>query len=159
MNQELMVEHLGFAPVQFVDQVLNMVNETMYKSMTRFERIVETQAGIQETERVLLIDKGMQAIETLFEKSIDNKFDRFEIYVLKNIFDFHQENQVVLPHYKGLDINITTHEEAELDKELDLLRVKLVAVSKINKATVCKESIIGTQKRFTRSQTRIKKIE
>jgi CO dehydrogenase nickel-insertion accessory protein CooC1 len=58
MNTELMVEHLGFTPVQFVDEVLNMVNETMYKSMSRFERIVETQAGIQETEQVLLIETG-----------------------------------------------------------------------------------------------------
>jgi hypothetical protein len=70
----------------------------------------------------------MAAIETLFERTIDSKFDRFEIYVLKNIFDFHQDKQVVLPHYKGLDMNITTHEEEELDKEIDMLRVKLVAV-------------------------------
>jgi hypothetical protein len=58
MNHELMIEHLGFAPVQFVDETLNIVNETMYKCMSKFERIVESHAGVMEIERVELTHKG-----------------------------------------------------------------------------------------------------
>jgi hypothetical protein len=52
MNQELIVEHLGFAPVQFIDEIVNLVNENMYKCMSKFERIIETQAGVDEVETV-----------------------------------------------------------------------------------------------------------
>ena len=94
MNSELIVEHLGFAPIHFVDDVLNIVNQNLYKALTRFEHQVENELGVAETE------KRMQHVETLFERSIDNKFDRFELYVLNNILAIPNHKQVILPHYE-----------------------------------------------------------
>jgi hypothetical protein len=52
MNAELIVEHLGFAPVHFVDDTLNVVNQTLYKSMKHFEHQIENHLGVHETEKV-----------------------------------------------------------------------------------------------------------
>ena len=72
----------------------------------------------------------------LLEKSIDSKFDRFELYCLKNIFSFPKDLNVVLPHYQvplyifiqGYDMNVTMEEEEQLDLKIDQLRAQRVAV-------------------------------
>ena len=102
MNNELIVEHLGFAPIHFVDDVLNIVNQNLYKALTRFEHQVENELGIAETE------KRMQHVETLFERAIDSKFDRFELYVLNNILTIPNHKQVILPHYAVSLVNLRT---------------------------------------------------
>lgn len=42
-------------------------------------------------------------IETLYENSIDVHFDKFEIFVLKNIFSIPKDLDLVLPHYQVLN--------------------------------------------------------
>jgi hypothetical protein len=41
-----------------------------------------------------------------------------------------------------LDLNITTHEEVEVDKEIDLLRLKILAVFEIHLAKICQKATV-----------------
>ena len=42
----------------------------------------------------------MAAIETLLENAVDKYFDKFELFVLKNIFTIPDDVPVTLPHYE-----------------------------------------------------------
>ena len=49
-------------------------------------------------------------IESLFENAVDKNFDKFEVYVLKNIFCIPKGLDIVLPHYQvitGVGFNLT----------------------------------------------------
>ncbi len=41
----LVTEHLGFAPVSFVDDVINAINTLLYRCMNELEQVVESQLG------------------------------------------------------------------------------------------------------------------
>src|SRR4051794_16826843 len=108
-NAELVVEHLGFFPLSFVDDVFNVANDLIYQATSELERFVETEQGAgEETEQVrlgpedktvarfcmvihvvyyfcLLVNvQGIHQVETLFESAVDKNFDLFELYVLQN---------------------------------------------------------------------------
>ncbi|KAJ2998552.1 hypothetical protein HDV02_004456, partial [Globomyces sp. JEL0801] len=98
MNPDTVIEHLGFAPMQFIDQTIDITNKSLYKSMRYFETLIQDEMGVQQTE------EGMQAIETLFEQAIDSKLDRFE----------------------GLNFNLSNQEQKQLNEGLDDLRLKML---------------------------------
>ncbi|KAI8899874.1 Mis12 protein-domain-containing protein [Globomyces pollinis-pini] len=120
MNPDTVIEHLGFAPMQFIDQTIDITNKSLYKSMRYFETLIQDEMGVQQTE------EGMQAIETLFEQAIDSKLDRFEVYCLKNIFSLPPNKTVILPHYQGLNFNLSNQEQKQLNEGLDDLRLKML---------------------------------
>jgi hypothetical protein len=67
----------------------------------------------------------MACIESLFEKSIDKRFDKWEIFCLKNILTI--KKGVVLDHYKNLP-KITESDEITLDNNIDLIQKHLLSV-------------------------------
>ena len=70
----------------------------------------------------------MHKFETLLESSVDKNFDRFELYVLKNLFGVPEPVDVVLPHYEALDFEIGVEREQKLDEDLEILRRRVIAV-------------------------------
>lgn len=58
MQNELLTEHLGFAPVHFVDQVLEIVNRITYKCLSQLETVLQTELGALECEKVALPKLG-----------------------------------------------------------------------------------------------------
>lgn len=136
MSDERVTELLGFAPIHFIDETLNIANQSIYKSIAKFETKVEEFGGQNEKVNEYSSSQGIAQVETLLEKSIDSKFDRFELYCLKNIFSFPKDLNVVLPHYQvplyifiqGYDMNVTMEEEEQLDLKIDQLRAQRVAV-------------------------------
>ena len=42
----------------------------------------------------------MASIETLFENTLDKRFDRLEVFLLKNVFSISHDITRLLPHYK-----------------------------------------------------------
>jgi hypothetical protein len=50
-SAEIVIQHLKFSPISFIDETINAVNDTLYKSMTELERVVESQLG-HEAEKV-----------------------------------------------------------------------------------------------------------
>lgn len=63
-------------------------------------------------ESKLEIEEGVHQLETLLENSIDRNFDRFEIYVLRNVLSVPEElvPWVRLGHYEVSDTQIVFRE-------------------------------------------------
>ncbi|KAJ3258469.1 hypothetical protein HK103_003591 [Boothiomyces macroporosus] len=112
---EQLVEHLGFAPIHFFDKVLEIANSSLQKSLYNLEIQLEDKIGLKETQR------EMAEIESLAEQSIDARFDRFELFVLNNVFNFRKP--YILPHYQQryLSLKLKEHEEI-VDQQLAQLR-------------------------------------
>ncbi|KAG0260780.1 hypothetical protein BG011_001619 [Mortierella polycephala] len=142
--QQLLTEHFGFAPLSFVDDVINSVNNMIYQASMALQEFIES-----EMENVVAghygdmnIDpnldpkdesgKCMHKFETLLESAVDKNFDRFELYALKNIFGVPEDVDIVLPHYEALDFEIGVEREQKLDDELELLRRQVIATKSLN---------------------------
>lgn len=110
MNQkttEFLTEHFGFAPIAVIDDVINAVNEIMYKCTEAVEEyLLEQRMGSSEE-----IEVGIAKLETLLENSVDNNFDKLELYCLRNI--------LVVPRelVEGGWIRLKYHEDVELRKD------------------------------------------
>lgn len=107
---ELMTEHLQYAPLTLVDDVINSANAVLYQAMDAFETYLRettipaiptatssssaTKAfdldASNDSERDALyteLEFGMAQVETLLENAVDRNFDAFELYVLRNVFN------------------------------------------------------------------------
>ncbi|CCE65822.1 hypothetical protein TPHA_0N00420 [Tetrapisispora phaffii CBS 4417] len=83
----ILTEHLQYPPISLVDDVINAVNEIMYKCTAAMEKyLLEkstlSQNGVDYTDEIKI---GVGKLETLLEYSVDKNFDKFELYVLRNI--------------------------------------------------------------------------
>ena len=45
---ETLTEYFGFSPTEFVDDIINTVNDSLYKAMDELEKLVQTQIKDQE---------------------------------------------------------------------------------------------------------------
>ncbi|KAJ1555756.1 hypothetical protein HK405_013541 [Cladochytrium tenue] len=119
LARELLVELLGFAPTDVVDDVINSVNALLYQTIEALEDFVEDRLaahGADDDE----VERGMVAVETLLENAVDSSFDRFEVFVLSNIFKIPDAVRVTLPHYDGVEpLGIGPDEAERLDADLD----------------------------------------
>ena len=110
---ELMTEHLQYAPLTFIDDIINSANAILYQSMDAFETYLRdtvvpaipsarAPAGKKfeldasgegdETEELYReVEFGMAQVETLLENAVDRNFDAFELYVLRNVFNVTEE--------------------------------------------------------------------
>jgi kinetochore protein Mis12/MTW1 len=100
---ELMTEHLQYAPLTFIDDVINSANAILYQSMDAFENYLRdtilpsltssdkafdfAAADAQTEELTREVEFGMAQTETLLENAVDRNFDAFELYVLRNVFN------------------------------------------------------------------------
>ncbi|RPB13752.1 hypothetical protein P167DRAFT_504619, partial [Morchella conica CCBAS932] len=122
----LLTEHLRCTPLTIIDDIINTTNELLYHSVAAVETYLLTSApsslgflpppgtirdtnsdGTElysdaETEE---LEKGIHSLETLLESAVDRSFDRFEIYVLRNILTVPEDlvPWVRLAHHKNLD--------------------------------------------------------
>lgn len=115
---ELMTEHLQYAPLTLIDDVINSANAILYQSMDAFETYLrdtlipsipsststasatkkafdlDASTGEAEEEKEELykeLEFGMAQVETLLENAVDRNFDAFELYVLRNVFNVPDE--------------------------------------------------------------------
>ena len=110
---ELMTEHLQYAPLTLIDDVINSANAILYQSMDAFETYLRDTLipsiptstststkkpfdldASQDTEKEELfteLEFGMAQVETLLENAVDRNFDAFELYVLRNVFNVPEE--------------------------------------------------------------------
>ncbi|KAG0343319.1 hypothetical protein BG004_005404 [Podila humilis] len=136
-QQQLLTEHFGAAPLSFVDDVINSVNNMIYQASMALQEFIEfqlkaisqTAPGHEHIDPKLETEQGMHKFETLLESSVDKNFDRFELYALKNIFGVPKDVDIILPHYAALDFSIESEREQELDTELEDLRRQVIAVN------------------------------
>jgi kinetochore protein Mis12/MTW1 len=117
---ELMTEHLQYAPLTLIDDIINSANAILYQSMEAFETYLrdtlipclpspsssstshqtdkktfaldDTEENTQQQEQLYTeLEFGMAQVETLLENAVDRNFDAFELYVLRNVFNVPEE--------------------------------------------------------------------
>ena len=105
---ELMTEHLQYAPLTLIDDVINSANAILYQAMDAYETYLRDTLipsipsstaskskafdldAPEDSERETLfkeLEFGMAQVETLLENAVDRNFDAFELYVLRNVFN------------------------------------------------------------------------
>ncbi|GAA6064608.1 hypothetical protein JCM10212_007097 [Sporobolomyces blumeae] len=128
LKSSILTEHFRFAPESFAKGGMDLANASMYAATAKVEqslqRLVDERVegwGDQEEQ----VQRGIYRLETLLEHSIDENFDLFEIYVLRNIFTF--DNSLIpyltLPHQATLDQSLQHADNdalAEYERELKL---------------------------------------
>lgn len=87
----LMTEHLGYPPVSLLDDIINCVNDILYKCTAAMEKYLLKKSvvhGHDYSEEIMI---GVAQLETLLEHSVDRNFDRLELYVLRNVLRVPEE--------------------------------------------------------------------
>ncbi|KAJ2157610.1 hypothetical protein GGF46_004380 [Coemansia sp. RSA 552] len=126
-TQSLVVEHFGFLPISFIDEIINAANDTIYRATDALCKFVEDAQGGGEAT-----SQAINKAETLLEHAVDKNFDKFELYALRNLFNIPQglEDYMVLPH-RSSDATggpaVDAEDEDELDRELAEVRRELTA--------------------------------
>lgn len=163
----LLTEHFGFPPIVLIDEVINAVNAIMYtclKAMEEFLRKTQKElrgleSDDEENKDPDEIDIGTAKLETLLESHVDNNFDKFELYTLRNIFtvprDLVEEGWIKLKHHEGIDFNHNSEEKATMDQEIAQLTRNIkyeICLRKILILQVTKaKKVIKTLKLFQHS--------
>lgn len=102
----LLTEHLGYPPISIVDDIINAVNEIMYKCTNAMEKYLMERSIIGERDFSDEIKVGTAKLESLLENSVDKNFDKLELYVLRNILsvpsNLLEENKFRLVHHENL---------------------------------------------------------
>ncbi|KAI1369056.1 Mis12 protein-domain-containing protein [Xylaria arbuscula] len=125
---ELLTEHFGYPPVSLLDDIINSVNILAERALNSVEQgllnappaalgfkppksqdaiAAESQPPAAERAKSE-VEAGTHQLETLLCASIDRDFDKFELYVLRNIFTVRPPelcNWIRLSHYEGLDFS------------------------------------------------------
>ncbi|KAG5300437.1 Mis12 domain-containing protein [Histoplasma ohiense] len=151
----LLTEHFSYTPLSLIDDVINSINNLIYQAISSLEdgllnappeRLGFSHAGdsipdtdddgnIQYPEARLEIENGLHQLETLLEATVDKAFDKFEIYVLRNILTVPEDllGWVRLTHYEKLSLGPSAPNAPTLES-ITLQRQKLRETRKLQRA-------------------------
>ncbi|KAK1780300.1 Mis12 protein-domain-containing protein [Copromyces sp. CBS 386.78] len=134
-DTELLTEHFGYPPVSLLDDIINSINILAERALNSVEQGLlnappaslgfrppthasttkpgkkpkKGEEGLPNAEEAHRheIENGTHQLETLLCASIDRNFDKFEIYVMRNILCVRPEDRdwIRLGHYDGLDFS------------------------------------------------------
>ncbi|CAI4055626.1 hypothetical protein SUVZ_01G0300 [Saccharomyces uvarum] len=127
-STSILTEHLSYPPISLVDDIINAVNEIMYKCTAAMEKYLLSKSRIGEEDYGEEIKNGVAKLESLLENSVDKNFDKLELYVLRNVLripeEFLDANVFRLENQKDLvivdDNEIKRSEEELRDKVNDV---------------------------------------
>lgn len=135
-QEVLITEHLTFAPLSLVDDIINTANALLYKSVNAMEQLFTNlpPESIPDEE----VETGIHKFETLLENAVDRNFDAMELFVLRNIVNIPEElvGWIQLKHHAGLDFS--TDDSAEVEEDIAKCRKTLAASQKV-KAMIDRE--------------------
>lgn len=117
----ILTEHFGFPPILLVDDVINLVNEIMYKCTAALEKYLsskkdtlpkntkkDTKKSNDKEDQLDEIEVGTSKLETLMESSVDINFDLFELYTLRNVLNIPKElvehGWIRLEHHQDMKV-------------------------------------------------------
>ncbi|KAI0887200.1 Mis12 protein-domain-containing protein [Annulohypoxylon maeteangense] len=133
-DTELLTEHFGYPPVSLIDDIINSINILAERALNSVEQGLlnappatlgfkppkATRGNGGDAQKQAIdpaeaakneVESGTHQLETLLCASIDRNFDKFEIYVLRNILcvrPFDVMHWMRLSHYDGLDLSSIT---------------------------------------------------
>ncbi|KAH7066919.1 Mis12 domain-containing protein [Paraphoma chrysanthemicola] len=161
----LLTEHFTWPPISLIDDIINAINEVLYRCTDSFEtgllaadpallgwadryasesKTAERDEDGNEVypEARLEIEEGVLKLETLMENAVDKNFDRLEIWTLRNVLCLPRgEEELVkwvrLGHYEN--IQSPTKDSNLTPETLFTLRRKLAETQKLNAALVAEK--------------------
>lgn len=138
-----------------IDDIINSINNLIYQAISSLEdgltsappeklgfshppdTIPDTDddGNIMYPQATLEIENGLHQLETLLESTVDKAFDRFEIYVLRNILTVPEDmlGWVRLNHYENLILGEELA-NAPTQEDITLQRQKLRETRKLQRA-------------------------
>ncbi|ORX60452.1 hypothetical protein DM01DRAFT_1332609 [Hesseltinella vesiculosa] len=121
---ELVAEHLGFLPIDFLDDFYNVTNIALYKSLSLLRDYLDEHTNNKQKAS---LEKAFPRLEKHMEKAIDKQFSLFTQYFLDHIIHLPENKAITLEHYKGLDLTISDSHLELLDQELELARNQVLS--------------------------------
>ncbi|CAI7641884.1 unnamed protein product [Penicillium bialowiezense] len=152
----LLTEHFSYTPLSLIDDIINSINNLIYQAISSLESgllntpperlgfshanngitIPETDddGNVLYPEAKLEIENGLHQLETLLETNVDKAFDKFEIYVLRNILTVPEDllPYVRLKHYEGLSFGSSA--DTPTPETIHAQRRKLFETKKLNRS-------------------------
>ncbi|KAK4907755.1 hypothetical protein LTR66_017619, partial [Elasticomyces elasticus] len=147
----LLTEHLQYTPLSLIDDIIDSVNNYIYQGVNSLEtgllsipperlgfKAVDAgdedepgQAGYPEAKKE--VEEGLHKLETLLNSTVDKNFDKFEIFVLRNILAVPPDltEHIRLSHYEG--VTYLPSQNVPTVEELTLLRRKLAATRSVSR--------------------------
>ncbi|KAF2642144.1 hypothetical protein P280DRAFT_449634 [Massarina eburnea CBS 473.64] len=112
----LLTEHFSWPPISLLDDIINAINEVLYRCTDTFETgllsadpsllgFADSYAASSRTpdkdddgnpvypDAKLEIEEGIMKLETLMENAVDKNFDRLEIWTLRNVLCLPREGK------------------------------------------------------------------
>ncbi|KAJ3337932.1 hypothetical protein HDU93_000319 [Gonapodya sp. JEL0774] len=126
----VLVKHLGFFPMDFVDDVVDAFNSVGYQGLDQLREFVEASYVWPDSD--LELETGLSSLETLLEHAQDKQSDIFEMFCLKHAFYISEELPIRLPYEKNLDFSVTEEDDQAVDAELEQLRKEVAAETLFN---------------------------
>ncbi|XP_041356057.1 protein MIS12 homolog [Gigantopelta aegis] len=122
-------QYFDFTPKSFYNGMYNAVSEYIFEALATMERVLGEEC--HDVMSPSSIKEAMSRFKPHVDKTINRAFDKLEIYLDENIF--HIPSNVVLPEDKiQLSHPVSREEMHSLDKEMDVLRNKILAVKYAN---------------------------
>ncbi|KAL2871813.1 MIND complex subunit MTW1 [Aspergillus lucknowensis] len=156
LTTSLLTEHMSYTPLSLIDDIINSINNLIYQAISSLEggllstpperlgfshsnngsTIPDTDedGNVVYPEAQLEIENGLHQLETLLEATVDKAFDKFEIFVLRNIFRVPDDlmGWIRLKHYEN--ISLKPSPDAPTPETILALRQKLQETKKLNRA-------------------------
>ncbi|ANB14026.1 MIND complex subunit MTW1 [Sugiyamaella lignohabitans] len=139
----ILTEHLGYVPIALIDELINAVNDILYKCTLAIEEFLQKRYGPRSNSSKKVSDQDIQLgtakLETLLESIVDRCFDNFELYTLRNILtipeDLITEGWIRLKHHRGIDFtSVDSDSLSDLDDEIERLEAQLYFETQLNAA-------------------------
>ncbi|CCF60410.1 hypothetical protein KAFR_0K00550 [Kazachstania africana CBS 2517] len=141
-STELLTQHLQYPPISLVDDIINTVNDIMYKCTAAMEKYLLKKSQVEGLDYSEEIKVGIAKLESLLEYTVDKNFDKLELYVLRNVLRVPEELIVHdvfrLKHQNELEV---VDDKQIKDSEVALNeKIKLIE-EKINQNLILKDKI------------------
>jgi kinetochore protein Mis12/MTW1 len=153
-QEELISEHLTFAPLSLVDDIINTANALLYKAVNALEQLFQSlpSSSLPDEEA----EAGVHKFETLLESSVDRNFDAMELYLLRNIVNIPQDvlPWIRLAHHEHAQFGAAAAGEcAELDEELARTRKAYAASCKVKALLAREQAQISRRRKLLEAHT------
>ncbi|CCD26292.1 MIND complex subunit MTW1 NDAI_0H01180 [Naumovozyma dairenensis CBS 421] len=148
-STSILTSFLQYPPVSLVDDIINAVNEIMYRCTAAMEKYLIRKSIVQGKDYTEEIKIGMAKLETLLEYSVDKNFDKLELYILRNVLRIPQDlldtkkDVFRLPYQRGL---VIVNEREQRKNELEFQDTVLKIEEEFSKNIKLKSEIIKVKK-------------
>ncbi|KAF2756940.1 hypothetical protein EJ05DRAFT_48360 [Pseudovirgaria hyperparasitica] len=168
IQASFLTEHFGWTPISFIDEVINSINVIITQGTDSIEQallsadagrdlgwsakaasnnqIPDTETGEDGVTKEVFgddpkneIEEGVLKLETLLENTVDKNFDKWEIWVLRNVLSLGKdwegsEGWIRLKGYENLHLptSTTLEDQAPTPESLMSLRRKLQETQKLH---------------------------